>query len=77
MKLSIRNRLLLAFAATLLLTVAVSWVGISQAGVLNDRAALLYDQDLLSSGHISDLGRLTMQDRASELEHVLAPDAAG
>ena len=77
MKLSIRNQLLLAFAATLLLTVAVSWVGISQAGALNDRAALLYDQDLLSSGHISDLGRLTMQDRVSELEHVLAPDAAG
>jgi methyl-accepting chemotaxis protein len=77
MKLSIRNQLLLAFAVTLLLTVAVSWVGISQAGVLNDRASLMYDQDLVSTGHISDLGRLTLQARAGELEHVLAPDAAG
>jgi methyl-accepting chemotaxis protein len=77
MKLSIRNQLLLAFAVTLLLTVVVSWVGISQAGVLNDRSALLYDQNLLSASHIGDLGRLTMQDRASELEHILATDAAG
>ena len=77
MKISIRNQLLLAFAATLLLTVAVSWVGISQAGALNDRAAELYDQNLLSVSHIADLGRLTMQARAAELEHVLSADAAG
>src|SRR5437660_12446429 len=76
MKLSIRNQLLLAFAATLLLTLAVSWVGISQTSVLNDRAALMYDQNQLSTDHIADLGRLTMQDRASELEHVLSTNAA-
>jgi len=51
MKLSIRNQLLFGFAGTLLLMVVVSAVGISQASVLNDRAALLYDQNLLSSGH--------------------------
>ena len=71
MKLSIRNQLLLAFAVTLLLTVAVSWVGISQAGVLNARAGLMYDQNLLSVSHIADLSRLTMQDRSAELEHIL------
>src|SRR5882762_7354166 len=77
MQLSIRNQLLLAFAVTLLLTVAVSWVGISQASALNDRAALLYDENLLSSSHIADLGRFAIQDRAAELEHVLATDSTG
>src|SRR5258708_24415069 len=74
MKLSIRNQLLLGFAATLLLTVVVGVVGISQASALNDRAALLYDQNLLSSGHITELGQVVMQDRAAELEHILAGD---
>src|SRR6185312_610173 len=75
MRLSIRNQLLLAFAATLVLTAAVAWVGISQAGALNDRASLLYDENLLSVSHIADMSRLTMQDRAAELEDVLASDA--
>ena len=76
MKLSIRTQLLIGFAATLLLTVVVSWVGISQASVLDQRSSLLYDQNLLSISHIAELGRLTMQARGSELEHVLAADAA-
>jgi methyl-accepting chemotaxis protein len=76
MKLSIRNQLLLAFAVSLVLTVAVAWVGISQAGALNDRASQLYDENVLSVSHIADLSRLTMQDRAAELEHVLASDPA-
>ena len=76
MKLSIRNQLLLGFASTLLLMVLVSAVGISQASALNDRAALLYDQNLLSSGHIAKLDQLTMQDRAAELQYVTVTDAA-
>ena len=76
MKLSIRTQLLLGFAATLLLTIVVGWVGISQAGVLDARSSLLYDQNLVSTGHIAALGLLTMRDRGSELEHVLASSAA-
>src|SRR5437870_1720593 len=75
MKLSIRTQLLLGFAGTLVLTVVVGVVGISQASVLDGRSSLLYDQNLVSTRHIAELGRLTMQDPGSELEHVLA--AAG
>ena len=75
MKLRIRSQLLLGFGTMLVLVAVVSAVGISQAGALNDRGSLLYDQNLVSSGHIAELGRLTMQDRASELEHVLASAA--
>ena len=76
MRLSIRTKLLLGFAATLVLTAVVSWVGISQASVLNDRSSLMYDQNLVSSGHIAALNQLTLKDRGSELEHVLSADAA-
>ena len=76
MKLSIRTQLLLGFAAALLLTIVVSWVGISQASVLDGRAGVMYDDDLLSTTAIADLDAHTMQDRATELEHILAADAA-
>ena len=77
MKISIRTQLLIGFVVILALTVVVSWVGISQASVLNDRSTLLYDQNLVSAGVVADLAQVTMQDRATELEHILAPDAAG
>ena len=77
MRLKTRSQLLLGFAVVVLLTLAVGWVGISQASVLNERAALLYDQDLVSSGVIGGLGQLALQDRTAELEHLLAAEAAG
>src|SRR5438552_1867296 len=67
MRLNLRNQLLLGFAATLLLTLVVSAVGISQASALNDRAALMYDQNQVSTSAIADLDLKTMQDRAAEL----------
>src|SRR5258708_22401717 len=76
MKLNLLGKLLLAFAIVLAFLVVVGGVGLYQASVLTDRSSLMYDIDLVSSGHIAELGRLAMQDRVVELEHVLAADPA-
>src|SRR5438132_1457391 len=77
MKLNIRNQLLLAFGVLLLLAALIGWVGINQAGQINQRALELYSDDLVNTGSVAELGQLAMQDRAAELEHLLADTPAG
>src|SRR5690349_1009580 len=74
MKLGIRNQLFIAFGAALLFTMVVGWVGLGQANIINNRAELLYTDDLVGLGNIAELGQLIMGDRTAEVEHMLASD---
>src|SRR5678816_2172471 len=76
MKLNIRNQLLLAFGIVLVLAALIGWVGINQAGQINARSEALYSDELINTGHVAELGQLAMQDRAAELEHILAETPA-
>ncbi len=76
MKLNIRNKLLAAFGAVLMLTAVVGWIGISQAGLINDRSEQMYSDDVVMLTHVAKLVQDTILVRAKVLAHILSTDPA-
>lgn len=74
MKLNLRNKLLAAFGAVLVLTAIVGWMGISQAGVIDDRSDMMYKDDVVGLTLIAKLAQDTMLVRAKVLAHILTTD---
>jgi methyl-accepting chemotaxis protein len=75
-KLNIRNKLLAAFGAVLVLTAVVGWIGISQAGVINERSEQMYRENVVGLTQIAKLAEDTMLVRAKVLAHILSADPA-
>ncbi|MDW8101133.1 MAG: MCP four helix bundle domain-containing protein, partial [Anaerolineae bacterium] len=76
MRLNLRNKLLLSFAAVLVLTVVVGWVGISQADVIHRDAKAIAEDSLAGALAISAIAQDTMLVRANALAHNLSDDTA-
>src|SRR5262245_45502401 len=77
MKLTIRNKLLLAFVAMLVFTIVVGILGINQTGQVRAVQENLYDDDVLGTADAATLSQDLLNAREQELAYILTTDAAG
>jgi diguanylate cyclase (GGDEF)-like protein len=76
-RLRIGQKLTLALAALLLLTMAVAWVGIASLANLNARTRALYRDNLVTTEATTSLGASLDDAKAAALQLLLTSDAAG
>jgi methyl-accepting chemotaxis protein len=77
LRLRIGQKLTLALATLLLLTVAVAWVGVSSLGGLNARTRALYRDNIVTTEATSALGGTIYEAEETAFRVLLADDAAG
>jgi methyl-accepting chemotaxis protein len=75
-RISIQVKLMAAFAAVLVLTVAVGAVGLIEIGQMNRAAAGLSTDELASTLILTDITRAATLTRAKVLAHILSPAPA-